>query len=68
VLVLGGAGGVGLFAVQLAAILGGHVTATGRAADADLVRSFGSERFIGSDLLKPADRATPAQYGRLRRP
>jgi NADPH:quinone reductase-like Zn-dependent oxidoreductase len=46
VLVLGGAGGVGLFAVQLAAALGGRVTATGRAADADLVRDLGAERFL----------------------
>jgi len=37
VLVQGGAGGVGIFAVQLAAILGGHVTATGRGADAGFV-------------------------------
>jgi NADPH:quinone reductase-like Zn-dependent oxidoreductase len=49
VLVLGGAGGVGVFAVQLAAILGGHVTATGRAADAGFVRGLGAERFISSD-------------------
>jgi NADPH:quinone reductase-like Zn-dependent oxidoreductase len=49
VLVLGGAGGVGLFAVQLAAILGGHVTATGRAADAGFVRGLGAERFISFD-------------------
>jgi NADPH:quinone reductase-like Zn-dependent oxidoreductase len=46
VLVQGGAGGVGLFAVQLAAILGGHVTATGRDADAGFVRELGAERFI----------------------
>jgi NADPH:quinone reductase-like Zn-dependent oxidoreductase len=48
VLVLGGAGGVGLFAVQLAAALGGRVTATGRAADADLVRDLGAERFLSA--------------------
>jgi len=60
VLVLGGAGGVGLFAVQLAAILGGHVTATGRAADADFVRDLGAERFISFDA---ADAAEPP--GRL---
>ena len=48
VLVQGGAGGVGLFAVQLAAILGGHVTATGRSTDAGLVRDLGAERFITS--------------------
>ncbi len=46
VLVLGGAGGVGLFAVQLAAILGGRVTATGRAADADLVRGLGADHYL----------------------
>jgi NADPH:quinone reductase-like Zn-dependent oxidoreductase len=56
VLVQGGAGGVGLFAVQLAAIMGGRVTATGRAADADLVRDLGAERFISFDA---ADAAKP---------
>jgi NADPH:quinone reductase-like Zn-dependent oxidoreductase len=49
VLVHGGAGGVGAFAVQLAAILGGHVTATGRSGDADLVRNLGAETFISSE-------------------
>ena len=43
-----GAGGVGAFAVQLATILGGHVTATGRGADAGFVRSLGAETFITS--------------------
>lgn len=55
VLVLGGAGGVGLFAVQLAAILGGRVTATGRAADTELVRDLGAEAFIGYDAADPAE-------------
>jgi NADPH:quinone reductase-like Zn-dependent oxidoreductase len=49
VLVQGGAGGVGLFAVQLAAILGGHVTATGRGTDAGFVTDLGAERFISID-------------------
>jgi NADPH:quinone reductase-like Zn-dependent oxidoreductase len=49
VLVQGGAGGVGIYAVQLAAILGGHVTAIGRSADAKFVRGLGAERFISSD-------------------
>ena len=49
VLVHGGAGGVGIFAVQLAAILGGHVTATGRGRDADFVRGLGAERFVSTD-------------------
>lgn len=49
VLVQGGAGGVGLFAVQLAASLGGHVTATGHDRDADFVRSLGAGRFWSAD-------------------
>jgi NADPH:quinone reductase-like Zn-dependent oxidoreductase len=56
VLVQGGAGGVGIFAVQLAAILGGHVTATGRSADAGFVRDLGAERFLSLEAegLGPA--------------
>jgi NADPH:quinone reductase-like Zn-dependent oxidoreductase len=57
VLVQGGAGGVGLFAVQLAAILGGHVTATGRSADAGLVRDLGAERFISAEAGRPGEAA-----------
>jgi NADPH:quinone reductase-like Zn-dependent oxidoreductase len=49
VLVHGGAGGVGAFAVQLAAILGAHVTATGRGGDAGFVRGLGAETFAGLD-------------------
>jgi NADPH:quinone reductase-like Zn-dependent oxidoreductase len=49
VLVQGGAGGIGIFAVQLAAILGGHVTATGHGADAAFVRDLGAETFIGTE-------------------
>ena len=39
VVVLGGAGGVGVYSVQLAAILGARVTATAIPADADFVRA-----------------------------
>jgi NADPH:quinone reductase-like Zn-dependent oxidoreductase len=53
VLVQGGAGGVGIFAVQLAAILGGHVTATGRSADAGFVRDLGAEAFISAEAGQP---------------
>ncbi len=42
VLVHGGAGGVGHIAVQLAKSLGADVFATGRAAQADLIRSHGA--------------------------
>jgi len=48
VLVTGGAGGVGAFAVQLAAIFGAQVSATGRDRDADLVRGIGAETFISA--------------------
>ena len=57
VLVQGGAGGVGIFAVQLAAILGGHVTATGRSTDADFVRDLGAERFICAEAGRPSPAA-----------
>ncbi|MGO9158886.1 NADP-dependent oxidoreductase [Mycobacterium sp.] len=46
VLVHGGAGGVGALAVQLAAGLGAHVTATIRSDAAGLVRGFGAQRVI----------------------
>ena len=46
VLVHGGAGGVGAYAVQLAAHLGARVTATARADDAELVRSYGATTVI----------------------
>jgi len=48
VLVTGGAGGVGAFAVQLAAIFGAQVSATGRDRDTDLVRGLGAETFISA--------------------
>jgi NADPH:quinone reductase-like Zn-dependent oxidoreductase len=54
VLVHGGAGGVGAFAVQLAAILGGRVTATGRSGDAGFVRNLGAEAFISAGDPVPA--------------
>lgn len=57
VLVQGGAGGVGIFAVQLAAILGAHVTATGRGADAGFVRDLGAERFISAEAGLPSQAA-----------
>jgi NADPH:quinone reductase-like Zn-dependent oxidoreductase len=57
VLVQGGAGGVGMFAVQLAAILGGHVTATGRSTDAGFVRDLGAERFISAGAAQPGPAA-----------
>ncbi|MFI6726072.1 NADP-dependent oxidoreductase [Streptomyces atratus] len=46
VLVHGGAGGVGSFAVQIATALGAHVTATASATDLDLVRQLGARRAV----------------------
>lgn len=46
VLVLGGAGGVGNYAVQLATILGGRVTATGHAGQRDFVLGLGAISFL----------------------
>ena len=49
VLVHGGAGGVGVYAVQLAAVLGGQVTATGSERDADFVASLGAGKFLSAE-------------------
>jgi NADPH:quinone reductase-like Zn-dependent oxidoreductase len=46
VLIHGGAGGVGMFAVQFARWKGAHVIATASAADAEFVRSLGAEEVI----------------------
>jgi NADPH:quinone reductase-like Zn-dependent oxidoreductase len=46
VLVHGGAGGVGAFAVQIAKVLGARVTATASAGDIEYVRSLGADTVI----------------------
>jgi len=46
VLILGGAGGVGLFAVQFARWKGAHVISTASTNNVDFVRSLGSETVI----------------------
>lgn len=46
VLVLGAAGGVGVFAVQVAKHLGAHVTGLCSAENADLVRSLGADAVL----------------------
>ena len=55
VLVTGGAGGVGSYVVQLAAALGGVVTATGRSAQRDFVLGLGASAFLASDTEQDAD-------------
>jgi NADPH:quinone reductase-like Zn-dependent oxidoreductase len=66
VLVQGGAGGVGSYVVQLAASLGGAVTATGRAAQRDFVLGLGAGAFLASDSADAdadADAATTMPEG-----
>lgn len=46
VLVLGGAGGVGAYAVQLAALAGARVTATASARNRDFVRGLGADEVL----------------------
>ncbi|MGW7427174.1 NADP-dependent oxidoreductase [Streptomyces sp. NPDC054813] len=61
VLVHGGAGGVGSFAVQIAAALGAEVMATAAAGDAYFVRALGADTVIdyvgqrSEDVVKDAD-------------
>ncbi len=55
VLVLGASGGVGTFAVQIAASMGAEVTAVCRAAKADLVRSLGAARVLDYATTDPTD-------------
>ncbi len=56
VLVQGGAGGVGVYAVQIGSLLGGRVTATGRAESEDFVRQLGATEFISVPSRSGADR------------
>ena len=60
VLVHGGAGGVGLLTVQLAALLGARVTATVRSGAANLLRGCGAQRVI--DVRTEAFDETGARY------
>lgn len=55
VLVHGGAGGVGAFAVQIAKALGARVTATASAADIDYVRSLGADVVIDYKAVRFED-------------
>jgi NADPH:quinone reductase-like Zn-dependent oxidoreductase len=63
VLVQGGAGGVGSYAVQLAAILGGTVTATGQERNRDFVQGLGARTYLASGAGRPAEYETAAKQG-----
>jgi NADPH:quinone reductase-like Zn-dependent oxidoreductase len=64
VLVQGAAGGVGSYVVQLAAILGGTVTATAAARHRDFVLSLGAAEFMASGASGTARHgaAAPPKY------
>ena len=55
VLVHGGAGAVGIFAVQLAKHRGSHVTATASARDCEFVATLGAERVIDYRAMRFED-------------
>ena len=55
VLILGGAGGVGLFAVQFARWKGAHVISTASTQNVDFVRSLGAETVIDYTKTNVAD-------------
>jgi NADPH:quinone reductase-like Zn-dependent oxidoreductase len=63
VLVRGGAGGVGSYAVQFAAILGGVVIATGQARQRDFVLGLGAGTFLASDTGEAAGHEMAAPDG-----
>jgi NADPH:quinone reductase-like Zn-dependent oxidoreductase len=65
VLVQGGAGGVGVYAVQLAAVLGGQVTATGRGPSEAFVRDLGAGRSSAPGRRPAPDRAELARLAGL---
>jgi NADPH:quinone reductase-like Zn-dependent oxidoreductase len=72
VLIHGGAGGVGAFAVQLARTAGAHVIATASAANLDLVRELGAHEAVVAegfeDVVEPVDLVFDTAGGeRLRR-
>ncbi len=63
VLVQGGAGGVGVYAVQIASILGADVTATGREGQQDYVRKLGAAAFVAVGAHGTADYRAAAPGG-----
>ena len=70
VLVLGGAGAVGGFAVQLARIAGAHVIATVHGRDADLVARLGAHEVVDAsrlDEVAPVAAAIDTVGGELQR-
>ena len=53
VLIIGASGNVGVYAVQIAKVLGAHVTAVASEQRADLVRSLGADEFVDYEREDP---------------
>ena len=53
VLITGASGNVGVYAVQIAKVLGAHVTAIASGQNADLVRSLGADDFVDYEHRDP---------------
>jgi len=60
VVVLGGGGNVGSYAVQLAALAGARVVATGRAGDLDRIRALGASEAVAAGAPLPLHLAAQA--------
>lgn len=60
VVVLGGGGNVGSYAVQLAALAGAHVVATGRQSDLDRIRALGAAEVVAAGERTPSHLASGA--------
>jgi len=58
VLILGGSGGVGVYAIQIAKALGAHVTASASAEKADLMQALGADA-VQDYRRDPADAGGP---------
>ncbi len=63
VLVIGGGGGCGSFAIQLAVMMGGEVTAVDHGSKLEFMRSLGAARVI--DYTREEALATTAPYDRI---
>jgi NADPH:quinone reductase-like Zn-dependent oxidoreductase len=59
VLIHGGAGGVGMFLVQLARDAGAHVVTTVRAHDLEFVRGLGADEVLDRDAVRFEDATAP---------
>ena len=67
VLIVGASGGVGMYALQLAAARGAHIVATGRPGDEDILRAMGAGEVVDyeHDLPGTLERMRPQGFDAL---